>query len=283
MGEYDQRSALRPRIRAGYQPWIFTYNTGAPIAYSAWQLRSAVRSLVERLDPGGRDEALRRIVIVGHSQGGLLAKMTLVETGDAFWRLVSDEPLESFDMSPETFEIVRGSLFPRPLEGVERLVYLATPQHGSYLAAYGPARWLGAMVRTPANIVQAGVDLATSDDEAAAVRRIDDVEGAVGNMSPSSNFIQTLAGIDVLPRVDQHSIIAVRGWGKKIGPDELMEKGSDGVVRYESAHIEGVESEWVVDSDHSLQGHPSVVLELTRILLDHLDVDRRHPGRILAP
>jgi hypothetical protein len=49
--------------------------------------------------------------------------------------------------------------------------------------------------------------------------------------------------------------------------DGPVEDGSDGVVRYQSAHIEGVQSELIVRSGHSVQANPQTVLEVRRILL----------------
>jgi hypothetical protein len=48
-----------------------------------------------------------------------------------------------------------------------------------------------------------------------------------------------------------------------------LEKESDGVVRYDSAHIEPVDSELVVHSSHSAQGNPATIEEIRRILLEH--------------
>jgi len=66
--------------------------------------------------------------------------------------------------------------------------------------------------------------------------------------------------------VAAHSIIAVKGHGP-------VEEGNDGVVEYKSAHIEGVESELVVRSPHSVQGHPDAIREVRRILLEHAGVE----------
>jgi hypothetical protein len=60
--------------------------------------------------------------------------------------------------------------------------------------------------------------------------------------------------------------------------DGPVEDGGDGVVRYESAHIEGVESELIVRSGHSVQGNPQTVLEVRRILLQHADEACRERG-----
>ncbi len=81
-------------------------------------------------------------------------------------------------------------------------------------------------------------------------------------MNPRNNFLQTLAAIPLAPGVAANSVIAVKGSGP-------VEEGGDGVVNYTGAHIDGVESELVVDSAHSLQDRPETVEEVRRILLYH--------------
>jgi hypothetical protein len=63
--------------------------------------------------------------------------------------------------------------------------------------------------------------------------------------------------------VTAHSIIAVLGEGPVTGK-------TDGVVAYESAHLDGVESERIVRSPHSCQAEPDAILEVRRILREHL-------------
>ena len=48
------------------------------------------------------------------------------------------------------------------------------------------------------------------------------------------------------------------------------EDATDGVVEYTSAHIDGVESEFVVVSGHSCQDNPHTIEEVRRILLEHI-------------
>jgi hypothetical protein len=83
-------------------------------------------------------------------------------------------------------------------------------------------------------------------------------------MDPAQPFIKTLAPIPVAEGITAHSIIAVQG-------DGPIQTGGDGVVKYESAHIEGVESEVVVRFGHSVQGQPKAVEEVRRILTEHLN------------
>jgi len=75
--------------------------------------------------------------------------------------------------------------------------------------------------------------------------------------------LQALAELPVAPGIKAHSIIAGKGDGE---PSE----GSDGVVKYGSAHVEPVESEFVVRCRHSCQDRPAVIEEVRRILLEHL-------------
>ena len=60
-----------------------------------------------------------------------------------------------------------------------------------------------------------------------------------------------------------HSIIAVLGEGPVSGK-------TDGVVAYESAHLDGVASEKIVRSGHSTQGDPDTILEVRRILREQV-------------
>jgi len=74
-----------PNTRQWFQPivlWFFTYDTGNPVLYSAALLREALRDAVRKLDPAGADPALSEMVVIGHSQGGLLTKAMAVDTGD---------------------------------------------------------------------------------------------------------------------------------------------------------------------------------------------------------
>ena len=53
---------------------------------------------------------------------------------------------------------------------------------------------------------------------------------------------------------------------------------NDGVVEYDSSHIEPVESEVVVRSKHSCQSNPETMEEVRRILYHHLDVGPKQPA-----
>jgi pimeloyl-ACP methyl ester carboxylesterase len=251
-----------PVLQRQYQVWLFSYNSGNPIAFSAWLLRREIRDLVERLDPTGENSVLRELVVLGHSQGGLLAKLMAVDSGERFWDEVVDQPRDEVELEPESRELLEGSLLVEPSPYVRRVIFLSTPHRGSRLADLGIARLLGRAVRSPANLVLAAGDLFQEDAEEEVQRRLRRGAGAIGNMSPNSPFIRVLADLPIAPGIHAHSILGVRG--------EPIEESSDGVVSFESAHFPEAESELVVRSGHSSQENPEVIWEVRRILLEHL-------------
>src|SRR5215472_13392166 len=103
-----------PRVRERYQFWFFSYDTGNPVLYSAALLREALRDAVYKLDPAGVDPALSEIVVIGHSQGGLLTKAMVVDTGDRVWSAIANKPLDQINLSPERRELLREAIFIKP-------------------------------------------------------------------------------------------------------------------------------------------------------------------------
>jgi pimeloyl-ACP methyl ester carboxylesterase len=251
-----------PALRGRYQVWFFSYNTGSTIAYSGWLLREAIANVVESFDPEGQDPALHNQVVIGHSQGGLLAKLLVVDPGEQLWDLIIDKSPDELDLESEHRELLEGSLLIEPSPFVKNVVFLSTPHRGSDLADFGLARFFGRFVRSPANVVAALRELGENDPATEAQRSIRKSTGSLRNMSPDSEFIQLLASLPIAPGISSHSIMGV-----KKGP---IEDGGDGVVSYQSAHLDDVDSELVVESGHSSQSNPLVIEEIRRILIEHL-------------
>jgi pimeloyl-ACP methyl ester carboxylesterase len=251
-----------PVIREKFQFWSFTYATGNPTSYSAAKLREDLQAAVQSLDPQRKDPALRQIVLIGHSQGGLLAKWLVIDSGSRLWDVLSNRPPEELRVSPETSALLRRVFFVTPEPDVRRVIFIATPHHGSFLAE-GLIGQLAARLITPgARILLALREL--TDDTAYLSFNPGSLRAAsIWSMSRSNPLLQALAAIPVAPQIAAHSIIAVRGNGP-------IETGDDGVVSYQSAHIPEAVSELVIRSGHSVQSDPRAVNEVRRILLLHL-------------
>jgi pimeloyl-ACP methyl ester carboxylesterase len=245
-----------------FQIWLYRYDSGNPIGFSAGVLRQALTETVQALDPGRKDLALEQMVVIGHSQGGLLTKLTAVDSGERFWRNLSERPFAEFDAEAEERAVLERSTFFPPLPFVKRVIFIATPHGGSYLTLERLARWVTGFVQIPNGLTQLTYDFAARNQDELLLRRLDHPVTAIDNMTPGNPFLKTLRSLPVLPGIASHSIIAVEG----AGPPE---EGADGVVKYESAHLADVESERVVRSGHSCQGHPDTIEEVRRILREH--------------
>jgi hypothetical protein len=251
-----------PMVHDRFQLWLFAYNTGNPVPLSALQLRTALEDAVKELDPDRRDRALRNIVLIGHSQGGLVAKMLVINPGSRLFDALSTKPLDQLKLSDESREMIRQALFVTPMPDVTRVIFIATPHRGSYLANWSLPRVIGRLVTLPLRVTQLGAELLSGNRDALRLGPDSVRFGSVYGMTPGSPFSTVIGSTPVAPTVVAHSIIAITG-------DGPVESGDDGVVEYSSAHIDEAASELIVRSGHSVQSNPRTVAEVRRILLLH--------------
>jgi pimeloyl-ACP methyl ester carboxylesterase len=254
-----------PRIRGHFSFWFFAYDSGNPILYSGMKLRRALREIASVLTPPESYPCLSDMVVIGHSQGGLLSKLTAIDSGTRFWDSGARRPFDEVEFRPETRALLREAVFIEPLPFVTRVVFIATPHRGSFLASPRFVRRLARrLIRLPRDLVEISTDLAGLAESAPTELRIARMATSLDNMSPGDRFVRTLAEIPVAAGVAQNSIVAVRD-------DGPPEDGDDGVVRFASAHMPDADSELIVRSGHSTQSNPHTVNEVERILRLHAD------------
>jgi hypothetical protein len=253
-----------PAISSRYQIWGFIYNSGNTIALSAMHLRESLTAFRKDIDPEDKDPALDQMVVIGHSQGGLLTKMTVVDSGTRFWDNFSKVPFDQADLKPETRDLLRRAAFVEPLPFVKRVVFIATPHRGSYRAANPIAKFFNKFIHLPGGLAKAAAEVGKLRSPSMLGTPFT-IPTALDNMDPSNPGLRTLASLPIAPGVHVHSIIPVKGSGP-------IEDGDDGVVKYRSAHIEPVESELVVRSAHSTQATPETIEEVRRILYEHAGI-----------
>jgi pimeloyl-ACP methyl ester carboxylesterase len=250
-------------IRNRFEFWLFLYPTGNPIPYSAKRLRDSLLAMVGEFDPEGKDPALRQMVIIGHSQGGLLTKMVATDSGRRFFEEFEKEgDLKELDLTPKQMAELESYVVFQRVPAVRRAVFICAPHRGSFITT----RWyskLGAALISPLEGMVSVGKKVLGHEETLAEKLGKRIPTSVENMTPGSRFLRALERIPISPEVTAHSIIAVKGSGPPEG-------GNDGVVEFKSAHLDGVASEFVVRHDHSCQSDPLVILEVRRILLEHL-------------
>jgi hypothetical protein len=248
-----------PALAARYQLWVFVYPTGRTIVRSAQRLRDA-------LDRGeaayGADPAFHRMVIVGHSMGGVLAHMVVSDSGRQVWDGALNVPPEALRATPETRAKLGQLLFFHPLPYVRRVVFIASPHRGSRVANSVVGRSFGGRIRPP-------------PDQAALIAELKALNGpgvikdnnfggasinAIGNLRVDSPLLLAVSRLPVAPGVVYHTI-AFRLAGHASG---------DLLVPLWSAHLDAAASEAVFAGNHFSEQDPDALGEMRRILLEHV-------------
>ena len=261
-----------PVLRRRYQFSFFRYATVNPILYSASLLRASLDEFRMKYDPAGTNPYVQNAVICGHSMGDLLTKLMLHTSGDRLWNLVSDQPFDEVVTDEEERELGRRLIFFEAHSFLRRAIFIAVPHRGSDFAA----GWLGhlgaKLITLPSTLRGTGVRLVgrirTRLGGEVDSNVIENEITGVRNLSSDNPTLNEVVTWEFPPELPLHSIL-----GNTAGttPD-----GTDGLVSYESSHIDGVRSEKIVHSGHSAHEHPEAILEVRRILHLHLqEFDRR--------
>ena len=257
-----------PDIRKHYQFWGVTYSSGNPILNSAHLMRNALYAERENLiRKGFSTEKFDRMVIVGHSMGGLISRLvtsssTMKQCFDLLHQNKYDaDTFDELDM--QSLDDIKKIVEFKPLPFVKRVVFIAVPHKGAALASTSIGKLGSRFIHLPANVIKRQHTIIKHMLKKGSLKNIPSVFTGIDNLAPDDFAIRLLNILEMNPSIPYHSIIGNRdGYG--------IPGGSDGVVPYASSHIDNVESELVVQSGHSAQQNPLAIQELRRILLSHL-------------
>ena len=260
----DLRS--QPEIRDRYQFWFYLYPTGQPFWLSAAQLRRDLVQMRETLDPRHQEPALDQMILIGHSMGGLVSRMQTIPSGDDYWRLVSQEPLSQIKADAKTQQNLAETFYFQPSPSIHRVVTIATPHRGSTFSNETTQWLLEKLIHFPNMLVPQELFLKNigAFPDSSLVR----IHTSIDSLSPSEPIFPVMLASPRPPWVRYHNIVGLvpkQWWLSKLAPD------GDGVVTFESAHVDDAVSEITVPADHtSVHAHPAAVLEVRRVLLENL-------------
>ncbi|MHC4954829.1 MAG: esterase/lipase family protein [Planctomycetota bacterium] len=246
-------------IRTRYQFLLWFYPTGQPASYSAYQLRQALQNVRGLLDRSVPDPALDWGVVCGHSMGGLVSRLLVIDPGDALEKAFFTVPIDEMDLPDADKRLLRDVVVFESLPFIRRVIFYATPHRGSPNAYRGVFKWLAGFIQLPAQLLDPTQRVMKYVRVRHTFQRITSLE----SIRPDNPMLLTIENLPINERVTYHSII---GDEHKAG----HKGGSDGYVAYESAHIEGAASEVILKSGHSVQQTPLASRETRRILLKHL-------------
>lgn len=256
-------------LRKSYQFWFYQYPSGQPFWTSAKQLRADLAAMRTHLDPYQQNASLDQMVLVGHSMGGLVSRMQTIESGDEFWRILTDRPYSDLKGEEDVKKQLADAVFFEPNRSIRRVITIGTPHRGSnYANDY--TQWLGRkFIELPTTMVVGGNELARENPNFFRDTKLLTTQTSIDSLSPKSPIFPVMLRAKTAPWTKYHNIIGLipdKGFYGKFSA------GTDGVVELASAQIEGVESELVVEAEHQqIHTTPRAILEVRRILKEHLN------------
>jgi len=242
-----------PWIREHYQFWFFSYPSGYPYPYSAALFRH---------DLDGIDHAFpnhRRVVLIGHSMGGMICRLMVTDAGDKIWRDFFRTSPAQTPLASDTRKFLEEALVFKHRPDVASAIFISTPHRGSKLATNWIGRIGAGLVRTPrsfTSIYASTKPLLIADPVARPLNRM---PNSVDTLEPNDRFVEAVNKIPITTGIPYHSIMGDRGRGD-------TPNSSDGIVPYWSSHLDGARSELIVDSGHDAQYNPQAIQEVERIL-----------------
>lgn len=251
-------------LREHYQVWQVFYSTNMPILESRFQIYALLKQAFSTVKP--KDAAAKDAVLVGHSMGGIISRL-LVSDAD-----ISKQALAMMKNRQQTrlrkHPVIGERLKMKPITNFDRAIFLAAPHRGTDYAD----RWftLAArkIIRLPATFLTTLADTLTSDDvdlkDFVKTLTNDVIQNGPSDLSKKSKFMELTANIPPEKGLVFHSIMG--NITKSDDPNVI----TDGIVPYKSAHLDGAVSEKIIHGGHSIQETPEAILELRRILRQHL-------------
>ena len=241
-------------LRARYQIWLVYYPTNLPIAYNHLQILKGLQQALDHFDPQRRSASAHDMVLVGHSMGGVLARLMVSSSdGDRLWqRLFGNATL-----APQAMQTLRDKLSPmlhfEPMPEVSEAIFLASPHRGTPHATGILGSLVGGLIGLPARILDQFQDITGTG-------LVGKLPTSMDNLNDHDAFVEAAAELKISPQVTYHSIIARRD------PRVPLAQSDDGFVPYWSAHLDGAASETVITSGHSVQETPQAILQIRKLL-----------------
>lgn len=253
-------------LRKNFQVWQVYYPTNTPLAFNRRAIHKAIQDTLLHFDPAAEHRAAQDIVLIGHSMGGVLSRLLVSESGDQLWNPL----VKTYKLQGERKERARKKLrhyaWFEPMPEVSRAIFIAAPHRGTPFAENRFSRWAASIVKLPVSMLGRVTEIAqllvlpSSANAEPLTRPLN----SISNLSDQDPFVRLAADLPISHRVPYHSIIGNNT------PKLALTASSDGVVPYTSAHLAGAQSEKVIPAWHSVQETPAAIVEVRRILHEHL-------------
>ena len=265
-----------PRIRENYQFWFYMYPSGQPFWVSAREMRREFAELEKHFAQIKNRDALQKMIFVGHSMGGLVSRMQTIDSGDEFWKLVSDRSVNQLAGQPAIRRDLVDTLYFKPNPSIRRVITISSPHLGSNFAN-DTTIWLSRTFFKLPELFNGNEEIVKQNPGFFRDTELLSTKTSVDSLAPASPFFEAVQKAKAAPWVTYHNIY---GFSKRsdlwsILGQKIAGKG-DGVVPLESSRAIPAKTELEVDATHStIHMNAQAILEVKRILLQNLLEEKR--------
>lgn len=244
------------KLRDHYQVWQVFYSTNMPIFESRFQINALLKQAFAQVQPN--TPSAQDAVLIGHSMGGIISRL-LVSDVDISTQAI---PLMNYEQNTQLQRnpIIRERFVFKPLQPISRVIFIAAPHRGTEYADRWFTNLAKKLVVLPLSFLDdVNIKIPNSNNSSIGL-----IKSGPADLSEKSRFMLLTKQILPSKTIPYHSIIGNQS------KTTLVEQMSDGIVPYQSSHLEGAVSEKIISGGHSIHESPDAILELRRILRAHL-------------
>lgn len=258
-----RRLSEDPEIASRYQFWYYAYSTSLPPIVSATTLRRHLDELDRKLRKEGKGGLDHKLVICGHSVGGIMSKSLVSYSGDELWRTAFRRPIRSLNLEENQKDFLEDTFLFEPHPAISRAIIMAAPIRGTHKVRT-PLASIGKLLgdkpdyfdRLMKDLVVKNVDALDPDFLKAYGKQFD----SITSLDPALPLTSAYAATRIDSRIPFHSISGVSRFPKH--------QKTDGWVPVESTVLKGAVSHVEVESKHSVQDK-EITAEIVKLILRH--------------
>jgi len=247
-----------------YQIWHIVYQSNAPLLVERYRVQHYIDEAWQILDPAGHAPARQGVVLIGHSMGGVIARLLCAQSTPAVWSAAFLQPMDSLHADAGDLAALKNVFQFKPYPGVDEIIFMAAPQRGSPAADGLLGRLVGLVAWR--HIDELGGLMRIADQNPKAIQPALQSMFHTGHLTSITSLRPdepvTLADEKLLPAagVRYDTIAGVLPGVKPPG---------DGYVPLSSALLPGSTTTLIVRSDHKVPNQPEAIADVLKILREH--------------